>query len=258
MGDGTFNFSLNASYLDSDGTNPLEYSKNTTVVGHAAFRNDSFQIGGSFYYTDNKFQSAALVESVQDAPPPYFSVQIPNPQNVDSTKAGIGSLWFEQQLTSSLSQKLTVGFAGQDFTAQEGPEPTANDGLLGNYIAPYDGWTDPNTYSNFNQGDVVPVYQTLLNYKMINNNAQADYNLRYQTDSISAMLGANYQEQIFDVTDDYFGSVTASKSSQHTKLDIRQCLDWLAGQSPAHPVRGAVRRLLGLGWQGHLQRRCHL
>jgi vitamin B12 transporter len=107
LGDGVVSASLNGSYLHSGGTNKYEYTRNGTIVGRATYQAERFEVGGSFYLTDNKFQSASLVESIQDAPPPYFSLQLPNPANVDATKAGVVSLWFEQKLTQHLSQKLT-------------------------------------------------------------------------------------------------------------------------------------------------------
>ena len=196
VGAGTWDYSLNGSWTQDDGMNADEFSRNGTLVGRTSFKLDSIEIGGSFYLTDNRFQSATQIESIQDAPPPYFGTLIPDPSNLDTTKAGIVSLWFQQQLTENLSQKLTLGGAGQDLTVTD--NPTANDNLLGTYTAPYNGWTDPITYGTYNAGDAVPVYQSPYTYKTTNNNYQADYNLRYHTDSIAAVLGASYLAQYYD------------------------------------------------------------
>jgi len=213
---GTWNYSLNGSWSDGNGMNQYEFSRDATLVGRTSFSNDGIEVGGSFYLTDNKFQSAFLVESIQGAPAPYFSTQIADPSNLDTTKAGIVSLWFQQQLTSNLSQKLTVGGAGQDFTVED--NPTANGNLLGSYTAPYDGWTDPSSYSAYNAGQTIPVYQSPYTYKTTNNNYQADYNLRYHTDTISAVAGATYLAQYFD--SDYnslaYGQ-TATRESESTR-----------------------------------------
>ena len=193
---GTWDYSLNGSWSQNDGTNANEFSKNGTVVGRTRFRLDGIEAGGSFYLTDNRFQSADLIESNQGAPAPYFATQVPDPSNLDTTKAGIVSLWFQQQLTSDLSQKLTLGGAGQDVTVTD--DPVGNDNLLGSYSAPYDGWTDPLTYGVYNTGDAIPVYQSPYSYKTTNNNYQADYNLRYHTGTVAAVLGTSYLAQYYD------------------------------------------------------------
>ncbi|MGH8150256.1 MAG: TonB-dependent receptor plug domain-containing protein, partial [Steroidobacteraceae bacterium] len=221
--DGTLSDSLNGSYVASNGTNRFEFTKNGTLVGRMTYATGSIEIGGSFYLTDNDFQSATLIESTEDAPPPYFSVQIPNPDNADTTKAGIVSLWFEQPLTTHLSQKLVVGGAGQDFRASDDPVP--NGGLLGTYAAPYDGWLDPNgelpdpsdPSVPWQAGRLVPVYQTPYTYRTIDNNGEADYNLRYRTDTVSAVAGATYLEQNYDESESYAGYLSGSSESEATR-----------------------------------------
>ena len=212
LGDGVWRGSLEGSYLRSNGMNEFEFTKNGTVVGRTTYDTGDFELGSSFYLTDNRFQSADLIESIQGAPPPYFAVQIPDPSNLDATKAGIASLWFRQQLTARLSQKLTVGWAGQDLGVRDGPIP--NGGLLGTYKAPYNGWTDPNTYLTYGAGQTVQVYQTPYTYKTVNNNREADYNLRYRTRRISALLGATYLGQVYDQSEDYAGSFSGGHESE--------------------------------------------
>jgi vitamin B12 transporter len=226
LGDGTLSYSLNGSYVDSDGLNAHEYTKNGTLVGRATWQNSSLEVGGSFYLTDNKFQSAPVVESIADAPPPYFAVQIPDPSNVDKTRAGIVSLWFQQQLTDHLSQKLTVGGAAQDFRLDEKALP--DDGLLGTYAAPYDGWTDPNTFQTYGAGDTIPVYQNPFTYRTINNNYQADYILRYRTDFISAVAGATYLGQHYNESENFDGFLSGSSESDATRsVYVDASLNWL-------------------------------
>jgi vitamin B12 transporter len=224
--DGTFRFALNGSYVDSDGEYRYEYTKNATVVGRTSFKNSNFEIGASFYLTDNKFQSADLDQYYPGYPGGDFSVQIPDPSNVDQTKAGIGTLWFEQQFTQALSQKLTVGYAGQDFSLIDGQLP--NGGLLGTYTAPYNGFTDPDSGLTYNAGQPVAVYQYPFAEKTIQDNTEVDYNLRYRTDSVSALLGATYLEQVFD-------SSSSGASSTHESEAIRSIygntsIGWLNNQ----------------------------
>ena len=226
LAEGTWSWSLNGSYLDTNGLSADEFTRNGTVTGRTTFRIGSLEFGGSVYLTDNRFQSAFLTESIQDAPPPYFSVQMPDPSNLDTTKAGIVSLWFQQQLTSTLSQKLTIGGAGQDFTTVDGQLP--NGGLIGTYTAPYNGWTDPNSYSVYDAGQQIQVYQTPYTYKTTNNNEEADYNLRYHTGTVSALLGATYLGQRYDESENYDGYVTSSKEEQSTRSVYGDAaLDWL-------------------------------
>jgi vitamin B12 transporter len=204
----SWDYSLNGSYLHTNGVEADEYSENGTLVGRTTYKTTNFELGSSFYVTDNAFQSVNLIESIQDAPPPYFSVQLPDPSNLDSTKAGIASLWFQQKLTAHLSQKLTIGWAGQDFEVLDGPLP--NGGLLGTYTAPYNGWTDPNTYVTYNAGATVPVYQSPFTLKIVNNNKEADYNLRFQSDPVSAVLGATYLGQVYSESEDDAGYYSGS------------------------------------------------
>ncbi len=212
VGDGTWRGTLNGSYVDSGGEWPYEYTRNETLVGRTSFKNRCFEVGVSFYLTDNKFQSAALDEYYPGYPDGDFAVQIADPSNVDQTKAGIGTLWFEQQLAAHLSQKLTIGYAGQDFSVNDGA--LANGGLLGTYTAPFSGFTDPDSGETYDAGQQVPVYQFPFTEKAIEDNQEADYNLRYQSDRVSALLGATYLGQLYD-------SSSSDASSTHESEDIR-------------------------------------
>jgi vitamin B12 transporter len=226
IGDGTWSGTLNASYVDSGGEWQYEYTKNATAIGRTSFKDSNFEVGLSFYVTDNKFQSAALDQYYPGYPDGDFSVQIPDPSNYDTTKAGIGTLWFEQQLTTNLSQKLTLGYAGQDFSIFDGALP--NDGLLGYYTAPFSGFTDPDSGLTYSAGQQVPVYQFPFTEKTIEDNQEADYNLRYRTDSVSALLGATYLHQGYD-------SESSDSSSLHQGEAIRSVygdasIGWLNNQ----------------------------
>jgi len=204
-GNGTWSYSLNGSWIDSGGVNRWEFARNGTLVGRTTYDNERFEIGASFYATDNEFQNADLIESIPGATQAnYFAVQIPDPSDVDQTKAGIFSLWFEQPITPTLSQRLTLGGSGQDFSIHNGDY--ANGGLIGYYRAPYDGWTDPDTYQSYSAGDRIPVYQSAYSYKTLSNNDEADYNLRYRTNTVSALFGATYLGQIYDEGGSYGGT----------------------------------------------------
>lgn len=203
-GSGTFAYSLAGSYLDSAGVITDEYVRNGTLVGRTSFKTDGLELGLSFYGTDNEFQPAELIESIPGATQSnYFAVQIPDPSNLDKTQAGIASLWGEQQISAVLAQKLTVGVATQDYLLTYGA--LAHGGLLGSYQAPYTGWVDPNTYNVYGAGQQIAVYQTPSSYETVNTNREADYNLRYASGTVSAVLGATYLDQGYDVSGTYGG-----------------------------------------------------
>jgi vitamin B12 transporter len=217
LGAGVWSYSLNGSWTDSAGVNRYEFYKNATLVARSSYDRGDFTFGASFYGTDNEFQNAALIESIAGATQSnYFAVQIPDPSDVDQTKFGILSLWLEQQLSTHWSQKLTVGGAGQDFLIHNGDY--GNGGLIGSYTAPYDGWTDPISYLTYAGGQSVPVYQTAYSYKTINDNKQADYNLRYRGEGLSAVFGASYLGQVYDESG-AFGSVSENQSTSSLYAD---------------------------------------
>lgn len=223
VGNGTWSYSLNGSYVDGGGEIKDEYVRNGTLVGRTAYRSDGLEFGLSFYGTYNEFQPAMLVESIPGATQAnYFATQIADPSALDRTKAAIASLWAEQQISQALSQKLTVGLATQDYLLDYGV--LANGGLLGYYTAPYSGWTDPNTYDVYAAGQQVPVYQTPYIDETVNTNREADYNLRYRTAGVSAVLGATYLGQSYDVSGTYGGQ---HESQSIVSVYGNAALDWL-------------------------------
>jgi vitamin B12 transporter len=225
LDDGTLRYSVDGSWTASDGMVRYEYTRNATLVARLSYQSRTWELGGSLYGTDNEFQNADLIESLPGATASnYFAAEVPDPSDVDRTKAGIASLWAVQQLTPALSQKLTVGAATEDFSIVNGD--TANDGLIGDYTSPYDGWVDPNTFTVYDVGQAVPVYQTAYDYKTVNTNQEADYNLRYRTGLVSAVLGATYLGQIYAVSGTYGGS-RESESTRSAYADA--AVDELGG-----------------------------
>ncbi|HTT06208.1 MAG TPA: TonB-dependent receptor [Steroidobacteraceae bacterium] len=205
LGEGSWSYSVNGSWVDSGGVNRWEFYRNGTLVARTGYTRGDLELGASFYGTDNEFQNADLIESIAGATAAnYFAVQIPDPSDIDITRAGVVSLWLQQQLGAHLSQKLTIGGSGQDFSIVNGD--TANGGLIGYYAAPYDGWTDPDSYQVYAAGQSVPVYQFASTYRTVSHSAQADYNLRYRTDRISAVLGATWLGQSYDENADAGGN----------------------------------------------------
>ncbi len=127
LGDGTFRYSVNGSWVDSGGVNRWEFYRNGSLMARASYTRGGVEIGASLYGTDNDFQNADLIESISGATrADYFAVQIPDPSDVDITRAGVVSLWLEQQLGEHLSQKLTIGGSGQDSRSSTATPPTAD------------------------------------------------------------------------------------------------------------------------------------
>ncbi|HEY7929226.1 MAG TPA: TonB-dependent receptor [Steroidobacteraceae bacterium] len=205
LGEGSWRYSVNGSWVDSGGVNRWEFYRNGTLVARTSYTRGALEVGASLYGTDNEFQNADLIESIPGATAAdYFAVQIPDPSDIDLTRAGVVSLWFQQQLGPHLSQKLTVGGTGQDFRIVNAD--TANGGLIGYYGAPYDDWTDPGSYQVYAAAQQVPVYQFALDYRTVSHSAQADYNLRYRSDRLSALLGATWLAQNYDENADAGGN----------------------------------------------------
>ncbi|HEX4376092.1 MAG TPA: TonB-dependent receptor, partial [Steroidobacteraceae bacterium] len=89
------------------------------------------------------------------------------------------------------------------------------------------GWTDPNTFSTFDAGDAVPVYQTPFTFRTINNNYEADYNLKYRADTISAVAGATYLNQHYNESENFDGFLSgASEGDAIRSVYANASLDW--------------------------------
>src|SRR6185437_1762803 len=125
----------------------------------------------------------------------YFSAQVPDPHQWNKQDLYVGTLWFQQKIDQHFTQKLTLGFADQRYALENGD--VANGGYIGSYVAPYDGFMDPDCAGTFNKGQLVPVYQFAMNYTTMERNRQADYNLRYENGPISGIIGGTYLWQDF-------------------------------------------------------------
>lgn len=192
LGGGTLRYSLNGSYVDSGGVWEYEGYKNATFVGRASYDLGSFEVGASGYVSQNVFHNAYLDEiGPGQTPATYFAVQIPDPHEGDYGQLYIGTAWLQQQINEHFSQKLMLGVAQQDFKTDE--DDLANGSQIGSYIAPTNNWYDPDSYLGpYNAGQVVPVYAYPYIYTTAEQNREADYNLRYESGDVSAVVGATY------------------------------------------------------------------
>src|SRR6185437_8040190 len=91
FGAGSWNYSLNGSWVDSGGVNRWEFYRNGTLVARTQYTRGDIAVGASLYGTDNEFQNADLLESLSPdaiesipgaAVGKYFGVQIPDPSDV--------------------------------------------------------------------------------------------------------------------------------------------------------------------------------
>ena len=191
LGGGTLSYSLNGSYVDSGGVWQYEGYKNATFVGRTTYDYGPIEVGASGYASNNVFHNAYLVEAISgQTPQTYAAFQIPDPSEGDYGQLSIATVWLQDKINDHFSQKLMLGFAEQDFKTDQ--HDYANGGYIGSYVAPYDGWTDPNTYATYSAGTVVPVYPYNYVYTTAEQNREADYNLHYDGGPVSAVVGATY------------------------------------------------------------------
>ena len=73
------------------------------------------------------------------------------------------------------------------------------------------------TRRSFGAGQVVQVYQTPYTYKTVNNNREADYNIRYRGSGISALFGATCPGQVYDESEDYAGAASGGHDGDATR-----------------------------------------
>jgi outer membrane cobalamin receptor len=148
-------YSLNTAYTDSGGVHKYEEFNNFSPSLRLGYEfSDSFEVDGSFKYTDAKYSSAELRESyAMDSPEtPWWAFQLPDPRNENELDYYNGSLTMTHKISDSLKQKIILGyFKNKKKYLDE------DDGYLGSVIAPVDNFTLD--YVNYyNKGDIVPVY----------------------------------------------------------------------------------------------------
>jgi vitamin B12 transporter len=190
-GGGAFEYSANVSKIDSDNVHPQEYYEDETLQAKVGYRTDAFQVGASFWQTDNDFQYAELDEAYCcQTTSSWWAFQTPDPNQHSATRDRVLTAFIEHELSENLSHRLQVGSMEKRYSIED-----RADGLLGYQPAPYDGFRfGSRTYA---AGASVPIYDGASDvaafYK--NENAQLDYNLVYRRAALSVLGGFQYLDQ---------------------------------------------------------------
>ena len=186
VGDGNLSYSLNVSKTDSNGVIDDEYYKDNSIQAKVSYSTDQFEVGGSYWRTDNKFQYAELLEAGPvNSWDRYYSLQLPDPDSTRALQQTISSVWATHHITDKLSHTLKLGQMEENDQNLD-----LDNGLLGYMLAPYNNFTVD--YFNFyNKGAVVPIYDSgsaqAANAR--NLNRQLDYTLKYSGEKTNALFG---------------------------------------------------------------------
>lgn len=191
LGEGTFNFAVNGSITDSGGVHQFEYFRDKTLSTKLSYVTEAFEIGSSIYRTDNRFQYAELKEaSCCQTPETYWSFQVPDPNQNSRTEFLVGTIWARHKISDHWSQKLQLSGTKRDYDTSD-----LNDGLLGYQPAPLDNFVYGGvTYA---KGAPIPIFDRGFISYTTGKNRQADYNLVYSGNELTALLGAAYLQQKF-------------------------------------------------------------
>lgn len=194
LGDGVFDYSINLSNTNSDGVHRHEFYDDKTTQLKLRYATDNFEVGGSYFRTDNEFQDAELKEaSAVTRKDRYYYYQIPDPDSTRATQKTVKSLWLTHNINEQWSHTLRVGQSDENDQSLD-----LNNGLLGYVVAPFDGFT-LDWWNYYNQGQTVPVYDSgsFISADNRNQTKQYEYNLKFANENTRAMVGLERLEQRF-------------------------------------------------------------
>ena len=194
LGNGIAAWSINLSKTDSDGVHRKEYFEDESQQLKVSFSNALGEVGGSYWRTDNEFNYAELLEAYAvTSRDQYYSYQLPDPHSNRATEQSVGNIWLKHNITERLSQKLQYGQMKEDDSSRD-----LDDGLLGYITAPFNGF-DPLFSGGYNRGDAVAVFDSgsPLAAKNRNENRQLNYDVTYQGDTVSGLVGYEKVDQEF-------------------------------------------------------------
>ncbi|NOZ68760.1 MAG: TonB-dependent receptor [Deferribacteres bacterium] len=196
---GRLGYSLYTGYTDSGGVHEYEYFRELSSSINLGYNfSDSFNVEGSFMYTDSEFNYAELRESYSDDSPstPWWAFQLPDPNSLSASDYYNGSIRIRHEISGGLKQALTLGYYKHKKKGLD-----EDDGYLGSVVAPVDNFTlDRVNY--YNKGDIVPVYDRGDGkpYYYQDENYLTDYNIIWDRDlgpdTLNTLLvGAEFQRQ---------------------------------------------------------------
>jgi len=194
IGAGNLAYSVNLSNTDSDGVIDDEYYQDKSSQAKISYSTELFEVGGSYWRTDNKFQYAELLEAGPvNSWDRYYSFQLPDPDSTRATQQTISSVWATHHITDKLSHTLKLGQMEENDQSLD-----LDNGLLGYVVSPYNGFT-LDFVNFFNQGQAVPVFDrgSMQAADNRNTNRQLDYTLKYEGGSSNALFGFERVTQDF-------------------------------------------------------------
>ncbi len=192
-------YAFYTGYTDSGGVHKYEYFKDFSSNLNLGYSfSNSFNVDGSFMYTNSKFNYAELRESyAADSPStPWWAFQLPDPHSESDSDYYNASIKMKHKINNHLKEKLTLGYYKHRKKGLD-----KDDGYLGSVVAPVNNFT-LDWVNYYNKGDIVPVYDKGDGkpYYYQNENYIGDYNLIWNKDlgldaSNTLLLGTEYEKQ---------------------------------------------------------------
>ena len=187
---GNFRYSVNGSYIDSDGVQEYEDFKNGSIQTKLGYNyRGIFDAEFSYMHINSEWNYSKLIESYAfcSSRSDWYAFQVPDPSRYNKEEYDLATLNLKHKINQKFRQKLMLGWYKKK-TESNNPY----NGLLGHITAPQDNFSLD--YTNYyNKGDSVPVYDdgTGVPSYYQNENYQADYNLIYDqkfTGGMNTML----------------------------------------------------------------------
>lgn len=194
VADGVLAYSFNTSKTDSDGVIDDEYFNDQTDQLKVSFTNEKFEVGGSYYGTNNRFNYAELKEaSAVTDKNKYYYFLLPDPDSYRAAQQTAKSIWLTHFINSQWRHTLRASQMDENDQSLD-----VDNGLLGYVPAPYDNFT-ANWMDYYNQGQIVPIYDSgsTQSADNRNRNRQYEYILNYDGEDTRAVFGYERLEQRF-------------------------------------------------------------
>jgi len=185
VGDGNVNYSVNLSKVNSDGIIEDEFYEDTSDQLKLGYTVNSIETGLSFWQTDNKYGYAELIEPYDERTRQnIYGFQIPDPNQYSATKSRLISVFLKHKINETVSHKIQISTTESERKTEDLP-----DGMLGSIISPEDDFFQGG--SSYNQGEVVSVEdRSTVSYSKFEEKSQKiSYNLLYQKNTFSGVLG---------------------------------------------------------------------
>jgi outer membrane cobalamin receptor len=206
LGNGHLSYAAHLSATESDGVHRHEFFEDRTAQLKLVYQQADWELGGSWFDTDNEFGYAELVEAwCCQTRGSFWAYQVPDPHAYNTTRQKVATVWGEAALTERLTQRLQLAYSANRTSTHD-----RDDGLLGIRTATVDEIVpgaragdrlyiyDHNRGPDFNGISLSPLAVTPyehLDSWYEDRSWQGDYQLHYHGDQIDWLVGAEYQRQ---------------------------------------------------------------